>query len=140
MKCDKCENDYFQKECPYCSGLVKAVSNNNNATSGQKATIIILVMALMIASVIIYSMNFSNPIIGKWRSEKAIPFMGHQTIEFTSNRMVMMGITSEVDYEVEGNKVIVTDATGTGIIFKVINDNKIKSELMGLGGIYKRVQ
>jgi len=84
---------------------------------------------------------FKNPIIGKWRSEQSIPFMGKLSmeVEYTADREYIGGMSSKVNYEMNGNKVIVTDDTGIGVTFEMINHDTMKTNLFGITNIYRRI-
>ncbi len=84
----------------------------------------------------------SNPIIGKWQSETTIPFMGKivNEIEFTENKEYGRGIVSNVDYEIDGNKIIVTDKSGIGIVYEMIDKDTMRNNMLGMQTIYRRIQ
>lgn len=79
----------------------------------------------------LYKFSFpTNPLIGEWRpAQKTIINMGK--LEFTKERMIMVGMTDKIQYEVLSNKVIVKDSTGTGLVFNIINNNTIHSAMFG---------
>lgn len=143
-KCEKCGNQYYSKECPYCKeiawrksqGINKTVNiNKNKMKSKIIATSLISIIAII--GFIIYNIN-SNPLIGKWKSNNR-SLMGTIKIEFKENKMIFMGIVTKVKYEKDGNEVTVIDDTGTGMIYKIIDSDTIENNLMGLKTIYKRV-
>lgn len=117
----------------------------NNYGNDDKKTILKMLSfsgAIILTIFIISKMWTSNPIIGKWQSETTMPFMGKMIneIEFTKNREYGMGISSEVKYEIDGNKIIVTDAMGIGVVYEMIDKNTMKNNMLGMGEtIYKKI-
>lgn len=102
-----------------------------------------IIGAVIITIFIISKLSTSNPIIGKWRSEKSIPFMGKMIneIEFTKDRAYSMGIVSNVNYEIDDNKIIVTDGMGIGVVYEMIDENTMKNNMLGMGEtIYRRIK
>jgi len=140
--CNKCGKKYLTKECLDCKDKESnqnMMKNNRDRVSNKllliPATLIILI------SILSYKIFFTNPLIGTWKSEqKTILGMQLGKIEFTKDKMIMMGILSKVDYEIDGKNIYVTDETGTGMIFKIIDDNTMYSEMMGMKTKYKKVQ
>ncbi len=60
-------------------------------------------------------------------------------IKFTKNKMITMGIISKVKYEIDGKTIYVTDETGTGMVFKMINKNTMYTEMLGGKIKYKKI-
>lgn len=137
--CQKCGNQFYSKECPYCKEIEWKKNNNIKTTKTKSKTIAATIMTtiiLIVVGTIIYKMN-SNPLIGTWKSNKNI--MGMGKIEFKEDKMIFMGIVSKVQYEKDGDDITVIDDTGTGMIYKIIDDDTIQNEIMGFRTIYKRV-
>lgn len=117
----------------------------NNYDNDDKKTILKMIGfigAVIITVFIISKLWTSNPIIGKWQSETKIPFMGKMIneIEFTKNRAYSMGIMSNVDYEIDGNKIIVTDGLGIGVVYEIIDKDTMKNNMLGMQTVYKRIR
>jgi len=99
-----------------------------------------MILAFISISIIIFLNINSNPLLGTWKSgQKAMMGIQLGKMEFTKDKMIMMGIVSRVDYEIDGDTIFVTDETGTGMIFKMINDNTMYSEMLGMQTKYKKV-
>ncbi|PHQ57077.1 MAG: hypothetical protein COA30_02625 [Sulfurimonas sp.] len=139
--CDKCGKKYLTKECIHCrdneykysNEAVKSVNNNKNIIQ-------YMILAFISISIIIFLNINSNPLLGTWKSgQKAMMGIQLGKMEFTKDKMIMMGIVSRVDYEIDGDTIFVTDETGTGMIFKMINDNTMYSEMLGMQTKYKKV-
>lgn len=106
----------------------------------KKATILtgtVMVIVIMV----IMNMSFGNPIIGKWRSETAFPYMGKVTnvIVFKKDSVYMEGIEFKVTYDVEEKKVIVKDERGIGTAYEIIDKQTMKSKVMGIESVYKKI-
>jgi hypothetical protein len=99
-------------------------------------------ISMVVAIMMIMNMSFGNPILGKWRSETVFPHMGKvtNTIEFKKESVSMDGITFKVNYEVKDKKVIVKDKTGIGTIYNIINDHTMKSNVLGIETVYKKIE
>lgn len=154
-KCEKCGKEYYTRECLNCrDNQYKRTLNSNNKVDGSKYNpssnktnssnnmkIIIPSVLAVVTIIVITIFNMtSNPLIGKWSTgQKAIMGMQLGKMEFTKNKMMMMGIVSKVDYEIDGDTIYVTDETGTGMIFKMINNNTMYSEMMGMRSKYKKI-
>jgi hypothetical protein len=97
---------------------------------------------VIIGIFIISKLWTSNPIIGKWQSETKMPFMGKSVseIEFTKDKAYSMGMVSNVDYEIDGDKVIVTDEMKIGIVYEMIDKNTMKSNMLGMQTIYRKIK
>lgn len=138
--------NYFMKKQNFTAninhnGYLKNLNRNN-----QKNKSIFNIIG--IGGVIIISLFFlsklwtHNPIIGKWQSETNISFIGKSIneIEFTEDREYGVGITSKVKYEIEKNRVIVTDELGIGVIYEIIDNNTMRSNAFGMETIYRRIK
>lgn len=118
----------------------------HNYDHNDKKTILKMISfigAMILTIFIISKMWTSNPIIGKWQCETTMPFMGKSIneVEFTENREYGMGISSKVKYEIDGNKIIVTDAMGIGVVYEMIDKNTMKNNILGMGEtIYRRMR
>lgn len=82
-----------------------------------------------------------NPIIGKWRGETIFPAMGSVTndIEFKKDSVEMEGIVYHVHYDVQDKKVIVSDEKGSGTVYEMIDRHTMKSSVMGIETVYKKI-
>ncbi len=118
----------------------------NNYDHDDKKTILKMIGfigAVILTIFIISKLWTSNPIIGKWQSETTMPFMGKMIneIEFTKDREYGMGMSSEVKYEIDGNKIIVTDGLGIGLVYEMIDKDTMKNNMLGMGEtIYRRIK
>lgn len=136
MKCDKCRKEYWTRECLNCKDNPNVGINNKS----NKNIIFYIAAAISAVVIIIMFLNINtNPLIGEWKANQK-SFMGMGKLKFTKTRMETMGIVSKVEYEVDGNEVIVTDETGTGMTFKIIDKDTIYHELMGIKMTYKRIK
>lgn len=59
-------------------------------------------------------------------------------VEFTNSSVYLEGIKYDADYEIEGNKVILKDDTGIGMINEIIDDHTMRTNMMGIETIYKK--
>jgi len=138
--CEKCGKKYLSKECLRC----KNENNNLNKINNQKINnklLLIPTIILIITGILSYQIFFTNPLIGTWQSnQKKLFTINLGKIKFTKDKMIMMGIISKVKYEIDGKNIYVTDQTGTGMLFKIIDNNTISSELMGMKTIYKKIE
>ena len=137
-KCQKCGKTYYTRECLNCRDNKINTKNTNEYNHIIKYIILAIVSITTITITIFFNMN-SNPLIGKWKIEKNT-LMGMEKIEFTKDKMIMMGIVSKVDYEIDKNKIFVTDEMGIGMVFTLINENTLYSEMMGMKRKYKKIQ
>lgn len=82
-----------------------------------------------------------NPLIGKWKSETVFPWNGKATdiIEFTQDSEYITGMKFKVKYEIEGKRVIVTDESGIGAVYEVIDKDTIQSKAFGFNTTLKRI-
>jgi len=136
--CEKCGKEYLTKECLRCQ--YKPNTKKYNDKVDNKLLLIPATLIILIA-ILSYKIFFTNPILGTWQSEQK-NFMGIKfgnKIEFTKDKMIMMGIISNVKYEIDGDNIYVIDKTGTGMLFKMIDKNTMYSELMGIKTKYKRI-
>ena len=98
--------------------------------------------ATFLTIIILSKIWTSNPIIGKWQSETNVSFIGKsiKEIEFTEDREYSIGITSKVKYEIEKNRIIVTDELGIGVIYEILDNNTMRSNAFGMETIYRRIK
>ncbi len=139
MKCEVCGNNYIQRECPYCDGTFEDEPKIIKTLVNTKVILLLISAITSIGLFSIYTIT-QNPILGKWKSEKRLPVFGYQNIEFKKDTMNYMGMIEKVDYEIDGKEISVTDATGVGAIYTMIDENTISSKLMGLKSTFKRVE
>ena len=151
-KCLQCGKTYLTKECIHCRDqnyrynkeAIKSIQGeniNNNKDKVSNKLLLISITLIVLISILSYKIFFTNPLLGTWESEQK-SFMGMNLgkIEFTKNKMIMMGIVSKVDYEIDGNNIYVTDEMGTGMIFKIIDNKTMYSEMIGMKTKYKKVK
>lgn len=100
-----------------------------------------ITIGIFFFTLIIFKSCNSNPIIGKWKSETSYPFMGKQIeeIEFTNDSEYVLGMKIKVNYEIEGNKIIVNDESGIGTVYEIIDKNTITSNPLGFKTVLKRI-
>lgn len=93
---------------------------------------------ILLFVVLFFTACNSNPIIGKWKTTDKYTIM--KDITFENDKYVTMGMHIKCTYDIENNKVIVTDGTGIGSEWKIIDNNTISMRdlLMGREIIYKR--
>jgi hypothetical protein len=120
---------------------------NTNFKAGNKnkksniLNIIGVIGAGIIVIILLTKISESNPIIGKWRSETNYPFMGKSIdeIEFTDENVYALGMRFKVKYEIDGNRIIVTDEFGIGTIYEVVDRNTIISNVLGFKTVLRRI-
>ncbi len=97
---------------------------------------------LIIAVFIISKVWTSNPIIGKWQSERTMSFIGKSIseIEFTSDSQYALGMKFKVKYEIDEKKIIVTDEFGIGTIYEVIDKETMRTNVFGIETIYRKIK
>lgn len=136
--CKNCGEFYISKECPHCD---KTKSTDKTTKKGYLAIGTLLIVTLIVGINLYKNNGFNtNPIIGTWRSSKSIPFVGRQTIQFRPDSVITMGVYSKAKYEVEENTIIVTDSTGIGTVYRVIDKNTIYSETLGIKTVFRRLK
>ncbi|MBE0515519.1 hypothetical protein [Sulfurimonas sp.] len=133
MKCEKCGKEYWTRECLNCKNNPNANKKSNNLL----LYLIVTIVAIAIIALINININ-SNPLIGEWNSKSNI--LGKNKIIFKSDSIETMGMISKVKYDIEENRVIVTDEWGIGTIINIIDDNTLESNLAGIKTIYKKVK
>lgn len=108
----------------------------------SKALIIAIGIFVLMGFIMMIVMSYEkrNPILGKWKSETSFPFMGKiiDRVEFKENSAYMSGMKFDVDYEIDGNKVILKDDTGIGLVYEIIDDKTMKTNAMGFETIYRK--
>jgi len=131
--CLKCGSKYLTKECQYCE--------NKNSTRGlvinNKVAVVLIAVILSIIFMLVVTTK-SNPLIGEWRSSSAI--LGNNKVVFRNNSMEMMGISSKVSYDIQDDRVIVTDSMGIGQIINIVDKDTLESNFAGIKTKYKRVK
>ena len=92
-----------------------------------------------------------NPIIGRWKVDDkeslsgvgaGLGLVGMDEIEFRADKMIMGSVVLEVSYEVDEDRVIVTNKkAGHGQVFRILDEDRIKFEVpMGLAIVYRRAE
>lgn len=135
----KVENDIGSKRKETQIRYIK--SDNDNKNNNMLIQIFGAIGVVAITILILTKLISSNPVIGKWRSETNYSFMGKSVneVEFTSDSEYALGMRFKVKYEIDGNRVIVTDETGIGTVFEVIDKNTIRSNALGFETILRRI-
>ena len=134
--CKSCGEFYISKNCPYCKGekVLDSTSKKSYYIIGALIT-----LTLMVAINFYRNNGFNtNPLIGTWVSTTKLPMFGQQKIEFRPDGMITMGAYAKVNYEIDGNTVIVTDNTGTGAVYRVVDKDTIYSEALGIRSVFKK--
>jgi len=94
---------------------------------------------LILLITFLFGCSENNPLLGEWQSKPqklmGIP-MPTQNMTFSKKSMRTGSFVSKVEYEISKNEVIVTDETGIGVAFKLIDPNTISMEMPGLGKSY----
>jgi len=128
--CEKCGKTYYTRECLNCKD--KTNSEIKNQKKIKNKYLLIPISLIIIISILIYKIFFTNPLIGEWKTNtNNLMGINLGKIKFTKDKMIMMGIISKVNYEINGKTIYVTDETGTGMVFKMINNNTMYSETIG---------
>jgi hypothetical protein len=90
-----------------------------------------------------------NPIVGVWVVDSeassagagaAAGVTGVQRIEFREDKLVVGSRSVEVTYEVDGDRVIVTETVdGTGEVYTLLEQDRLQKELpLGITVVYRR--
>lgn len=141
--CKKCENKYMSKKCPECNNVISKEIRKKYKKPKKKLYDKLIIISIILA-IITVSLNFiikdNNPLIGTWQMKKNMPMIGKMEMIFKKDKAIMMGIVSKVEYEIEDDEITVTDQTGTGVIFKIINKNTILYGAMGINMKLYRVK
>ncbi len=145
--CNKCGKQYMTRECLNCkkkefnSGMVENIHINTNKDKVNNKLLLIPIGLIILISILSYKIFFTNPLLGTWESGQK-SFIGMQLgkMEFTKDKMITMGIISRVSYEIDGDNIYVTDETGTGMVFKMIDNKTMYSEMMGMKTKYRKVK
>jgi hypothetical protein len=91
----------------------------------------------------------ANPIIGVWvvdpragtvGAEAAAIITGKQRIEFREDKRIIADKSTDVRYEVTGDRVIVTESEqGQGVVYTILDPNRIEIEIPpGILLVYQR--
>lgn len=101
-----------------------------------------ITIGIILFSLITLNSCEKNPIIGKWKSETKYPFMGKTVdeIEFTNDSEYAIGMKFKVNYEIEGNKIIVNDESGIGTVYEIIDKNTMTTNALGFKTVLKRIE
>ena len=105
---------------------------------------LIISVFIIILTIFIYLANANkNPIIGKWRSITPT-IIGNIEIEFTNKRMYALGLTSEIKYEEDEDKIIIYDKNkifkDIGMVFTIKDKYTIENDSFGIKTIYKKIE
>ena len=84
----------------------------------NKIRIIVLTMLIFI-----FTGCGDKRIIGEWYTTDRSAIV--KKVEFTEDKCISLGMHIECSYEYDGDKVIVTDFTGIGIEWFIIDENRI---------------
>jgi hypothetical protein len=114
----------------------------DNFESKALAIAITVFMVMALIAMLVMTYNKRNPIIGKWRSETSMPFMGKivDEVEFTESSVYMSGMKFSADYEIDGKRVILHDDSGIGLVYEIIDDRTMRTSTMGLETIYRKME
>ena len=136
--CSNCNEFYISKTCPHCDGKPKL---DRTSKKGYIAVGALILVTILVAFNLYKNNGFNtNPLIGTWVSTTKLPFAGKQKIEFRPDGLITMGIYSKAKYDIDGNTVIVTDGTGIGTVYRVVDKDTIYSEALGIKSILKRIK
>ena len=84
-----------------------------------------------------------NPVEGKWELAEKDDFLnlfGCGSLEFTSSRMFLCGKTDRVEYEIDGNRVVVISSKDDYMTFYMNGKNQMYLELPGEKLYWNRVK
>ena len=107
-------------------------------------------LALLLLSFgLLTSCGQSNPIVGVWvideeasstSAQAAAGLSGIERIEFREDKLVIGNKSVTVSYEVDGDRVIVTeDAAGSGEVYTIVDEGRVEKQLpMGIVLVYTR--
>ena len=100
--------------------------------------IVVLVTVLFLGKMVVEKLFFSNPLVGKWRTQTA---MGIREIEFRRGSMISFGTKTPVTYDIKENYVVVMDPSlQLGSKYTIIDNNTISTQLGNAKSVYKRVK
>ena len=100
--------------------------------------IVVLVTVLFLGKMVVEKLFFSNPLVGKWRTQTA---MGIREIEFQRGSMISFGTKTPVTYDIKENYVVVMDPSlQLGSKYTIIDNNTISTQLGNAKSVYKRVK
>ena len=95
----------------------------------------------------------SNPLLGRWvfdaEASKGLAaagavismgFSGVEEIEFREDKMVMAGKSRSVSYEIADGRVIVTGPDGEGLVYTIVDEDRVLLDGPTGRVAYKRAQ
>lgn len=91
----------------------------------------IVLSAMLLLAFLLSSCN-DTPIKGKWQAatdDLVFDIINCRSLEFTSTRMYMCGMSSKVKYVVEGNKVVVDSGDDSPLVCVLDGDDKMHFEI-----------
>lgn len=82
-----------------------------------------------------------NPLIGKWRPQGKNVFPPTGDIEFSKDKVQMMGMTTTIKYDINPSKINLIDPnTETTIVFNIKDAKTIENTIFGVKTTYKKVE
>jgi hypothetical protein len=78
---------------------------------------------ILLIFVLIFTACSDNTIIGNWKTSDRSAVI--KDISFENDKYVVMGMHIKCSYEIGNDKVIVTDMTGIGSEWKILNKDTI---------------
>jgi hypothetical protein len=117
------------------------ILKKNNFESKALAIAITIFVLMTLIAMLVMTYNKRNPIIGKWKSETTMPFMGKMIneVEFTNNSVYMSGMKFNADYEIDEKRIILNDDSGIGLVYEIIDDRTMRTNAMGFETIYRKI-
>ena len=105
--------------------------------------IVVTIACVLIGSVIVAMVLYEapNPLIGKWKPQGKNVFPPTGDIEFSKDKVHLMGITTLAKYKINHDTITVIDpSTHTNITFFIKDEKTIESNLLGVKTSYKKVE
>ena len=93
-----------------------------------------LLKKILLGAVILVLCACGNPILGKWKATSGgelLASVGCGEVEFTSSKEYSCGMAQDVEYEIDGDKVLVKGALGVSVVYYMQGKNKMYMELLG---------
>ncbi len=113
----------------------------------------ILATLILLLPIVVTACGETNPLLGRWVFDAdaseglaaagaviSMGFSGVEEIEFREDKMVMSGKSQSVGYEIADGRVIVTRPDGEGLVYTIVDENRVVLDRPSGRVAYKRVQ
>lgn len=93
-----------------------------------------LLKKILLGAIVLVLCACGNPILGKWKATSGgelLASVGCGEVEFTSSKEYSCGMAQDVEYEIDGDKVLVKGALGVSVVYYMQGKNKMYMELLG---------